>query len=187
MLLYELVCLWYICSVTQWESVVCVELCSVWPEYKVCFSDRMSDHTYTCGAVSSPLPFEEEGKGRSRCVLMYGCMPSKFNAGFICWHSPREGSHSHLLHWHVTLFPLRLNVHWRVWYCRSVCYESRLGMDANVCSAVQTLLRFDEREKVCYRVAPVPVSLTWIMLKNRIKYEWIYWLQLFSFVWTLQM
>lgn len=35
-------------------------------------------------ALMRALPFDDEGKGRSRCVLMYGCMPSKFNGGFIC-------------------------------------------------------------------------------------------------------
>lgn len=51
MLCYELVCLCYICSVAHWESVFRVELWNVWLEYRVCFSDRMKDHTYTCVAM----------------------------------------------------------------------------------------------------------------------------------------
>lgn len=117
MLRYELICC--ICSVTHQISAIQDGLCSVWLEYRVCFTDKMAKHTYISVAIY------REREEHNVCWWMDVCHQSLMEVSFVDGPSVRDW-HSHLLQWFC--FLLCLHLHWvstHIWLCRSICFESK--------------------------------------------------------------
>lgn len=104
--LCELLCLWYICSATQWESVSqgWIIKC-VWWEYRVFFWQDVRSYSHLC-RVEPPATGERpmERGDHDACWCMDVCHQSLTEVSSVDI-PPVRSSHSHLVQWHVTLFP----------------------------------------------------------------------------------